>query len=1789
MGTGTGGALNGATVNANDIANINRGNVRASIASYAGTLVTALRTQAQFTGAGPEDILGSSSIVPLPINTRRRTTTLSYAIEATDSDEVPASVRTTLTISATVPNPTPGGDPITVLTSVTLNSSSIYGRRLSLFFNMSIAPVLSLDGAELQTGTAVEPGAFVTLTLSIDHPYPGTNADQSGTQDVQATSGGAFIVSNGWGPVGRAMIERHRQLLQKNTAANPGQNFVEPVLGESLAMLGYAWLAQVARTHQLAERLGNAVVLYQHAVGIVGMSPSLPPANVTAPYVDLPFNALGVIQRTGRPQGGGPPTEQETAALFTLIHLSSVLESGSIEQTQPGLQAVSTVKLLDVASQSQKIYDFNSVGVFDALRSQLVNYDSAFLQRRRSDIGAGARIIMHQNGQIQQALWKGFGYFEIKSIGNSTRIGAIIGGGYNGGFATTNWPPPELNSFADLSVRTPSITPLNTRVGISGPDSYGLLPTGGDPLNLVTGDYFYTVDDITAGNGPFPYTLAFQRSYDSGRSGAGTTLGPGWRHGFDLAVSPDSDGFEGMAATSVQAGAVSIASMFAMLDILNNAGAEPLANVAVATLVAQYWMEQLTRNVLRVARPGAVESFVRLSDGTWNPPIASNSELSATTWEGPYTLQTGDGLTLQFTAGTPSAPGRITRWASAAGARVDFTYVGGNLTTVTSNLNRTLTFAYTSGRLSSVSDGNGRSVTYTYVSGRLERVTDPLGHVTRYTYDTGGRLQSIFYPAFPADAFVTNIYSDLGQVIEQRDGNGNLTTVFVAGRRTELAEPSGNRHVWYFDPLGKPVLEVQDYGYNADNSLRLNLQTATVFDGQSRPATVIQPEGNRTVITYDRYSRPLTITSHPKPGSTLAPLVQGFAYTVPLAGRDNFRRVARTTDPRGNVTSYNVQNSNGNVRAMTQPRVTRGSSTTLVNPVTSYTYTTVGLLQEETDPEGRVTTYEYDTAGNLTARTGDAGRLNLRTTWTYDAVGNALTTVTPRGNVSGTNPAPFTTTFTYDAKRRLTQALLGVGTRTGYIYDDDDRVIQVRRLISTTPSVVQRTFTAYTRTGKVLRVTDEGNVRVTYAYDGADRMSSATSSSGRRTRYFYDRLSRLTGLREDVPGTLDPSITVNRGDVLRETRGYTANGLLLFLRSFRTASVSDPMSFAYDGFDRLSRITHPPANPAPARFEDFGYDANGNRTLHRTRAGRDILMNYDALNRLLTRAVPPNPNAPAVDYTHGYDLSGRLLRLGRSGDAAPIIYDYDTAGRLTAETDAAGRALTYALDADGNRVTLTWPSTGGQATFEYDGAGKVLRIREAAQQIVAYTYDFLPRRLSASYSNGVVSSWTWRLNSTLERVAHTLPAGAGIVAFDYRYNTENAVSARLVSDATYLPGTGNPALAPGVRSYAVNGLNQYAQVAGVPYSYDEDGNLTGDGVWTYGHDTEGRLVSATRPGTVIGFGYDAAGRRRSRALNGVETQVLWSGDQEVAEYDGGGALLQRFMWGLMGPDEILAVIGVTGGTSARRRFHHADGTGSTVALTNNLGVVLEKHAYTPFGVGNANGGTPWRYTGRRLDAETGLYHLRARDYSPLLGRFIQPDPIGIAGGINLYAYVENDPLNRTDPSGLWTVYLQFGGNLVGGLGIEGSVGVYLNTNGPLGIPDIGVFRSIGFGTGAGVGLSGGIGVSRQFENFEGNAVTTTVQGGVVAGTLNFPAPTPGAAVGSSFSEGPTGGSVSLGPRSVGATLVRANTRTYGIADLATYLAGMIVGPSRSPAVREASLSTPSSGLYIGEAALQKRR
>ena len=169
------------------------------------------------------------------------------------------------------------------------------------------------------------------------------------------------------------------------------------------------------------------------------------------------------------------------------------------------------------------------------------------------------------------------------------------------------------------------------------------------------------------------------------------------------------------------------------------------------------------------------------------------------------------------------------------------------------------------------------------------------------------------------------------------------------------------------------------------------------------------------------------------------------------------------------------------------------------------------------------------------------------------------------------------------------------------------------------------------------------------------------------------------------------------------------------------------------------------------------------------------------------------------------------------------------------------------------------------------------------------------------------------------------------------------------------------------------------------------------------------------------------GRMVSRTVGGETRSYCYDGDRVIAEYDGSGTLLRRYVYG-PGIDERIAVVDYEF-TDIAYLYHH-DGLGSVRALSDYTREIHERYDYTVFGeptISDANGdpltesayGNPYMFTGRRYDPNTGLYNYRARWYQAEIGRFIQPDPIRYEDDYNLYRYVVNNPINKSDPLGLY--------------------------------------------------------------------------------------------------------------------------------------------------------------------------
>ncbi|HEY7752964.1 MAG TPA: RHS repeat-associated core domain-containing protein, partial [Steroidobacteraceae bacterium] len=295
-----------------------------------------------------------------------------------------------------------------------------------------------------------------------------------------------------------------------------------------------------------------------------------------------------------------------------------------------------------------------------------------------------------------------------------------------------------------------------------------------------------------------------------------------------------------------------------------------------------------------------------------------------------------------------------------------------------------------------------------------------------------------------------------------------------------------------------------------------------------------------------------------------------------------------------------------------------------------------------------------------------------------------------------------------------------------------------------------------------------------------------------------------------------------------------------------------------------------------------------------------------------------------------------------------------------------------------------------------------------------YDWDTLSRRdLVKLNANAFNMDLAYEADDDLATLAHTGPAP---LTFTFGRNYSGQITSLTASDGAFLS---RPVNTVGT-AYVPNRLNQYASVGGTGFSPDANGNLTSDGVYTFEYDEENRLRSAVGGGFTTSYEYDPLGRRRAKVVNGVTTKYVSDNAEEVEERDGSNVVLRRYVYG-SGIDERIAMLDSSACTGGRC-FYLTNWQGSTTTLVNQTGSTLNAtYHYGPYGEGtnwspaDALTGNPFRYTGRRVDPETGLYYYRARYYSPRLGRFLQTDPVGGGNDLNIYAYVRNDPINYLDP------------------------------------------------------------------------------------------------------------------------------------------------------------------------------
>jgi len=264
-----------------------------------------------------------------------------------------------------------------------------------------------------------------------------------------------------------------------------------------------------------------------------------------------------------------------------------------------------------------------------------------------------------------------------------------------------------------------------------------------------------------------------------------------------------------------------------------------------------------------------------------------------------------------------------------------------------------------------------------------------------------------------------------------------------------------------------------------------------------------------------------------------------------------------------------------------------------------------------------------------------------------------------------------------------------------------------------------------------------------------------------------------------------------------------------------------------------------------------------------------------------------------------------------------------------------------------------------------------------------------------------------------------------------------------------------PSYNPETTDYAYNPGNILASADGTTYTHDNNGNRIqksgSDGTTTYTYDSLNRLTQVVKGPQTTQYIYNGLGQRVAKIDNGVRTNYLVDPNgilpQVLAEMDASNNLMAYYVY-----DGIGLVAKVT--SENNYYFYHYDGLGSTIAITDSNGEVVNTYAYSPEGLVGVQETipNPFQYVGRfGVMAEgNGLYYMRARYYDPEVGRFINKDPIGYLGGLNLFTYTRNDFVNVVDPLGLiplHEIFLWVDGKLVplvvaGGFVVGGGYTIY---------------------------------------------------------------------------------------------------------------------------------------------------
>lgn len=653
-----------------------------------------------------------------------------------------------------------------------------------------------------------------------------------------------------------------------------------------------------------------------------------------------------------------------------------------------------------------------------------------------------------------------------------------------------------------------------------------------------------------------------------------------------------------------------------------------------------------------------------------------------------------------------------------------------------------------------------------------------------------------------------------------------------------------------------------------------------------------------------------------------------------------------------------------------------------------------------TDPAGGNWEFGYDEAGNDTLSRSPHGA-----TWrfVYDSNGDLIRSIDPLGH-ERTRQRSADRIVMYDSVGLVEDARFDALGRNVAYYDALGKAVQTELDDCGNPVVTRYPDNTVTRIefdgeGDPTRIVDELGRESRFERNEDETLISMIRPDGHTESFRFSR-------REELIEIANAS-----GEVA--TIEYDAEG-----RSYRIVYFDGRVeSFEFDGLDNPVTVSD------GVTGEALGWAEYDHDDLIREwfPDGRDAHAEYNERGEI----VQLRNNDVRLEYE--WDAESKIVVA--QSDQARIEYEYDLRGDCTSVLADSGRRLEYEWD---SRQRLTRVTDSGAWTyhFTYDVRNLVTELVLPNRCRQQFLYDALHRMVERRVLRPDGSALVWR--------RFHYDAAGRLTAYDDSARGQRRFEYDGIDFLTAIhdePGgiepwphdrNGNVIRTPDGRAVTYGRGDRAIRVGDESREYDRRGNLVGisgpQGDSRFEYTGEGWLRSAQLPdGTTLQFEYDALARRTAKIVNGQRTTYTWDGVHLFAEASPGRSTDYLFLPGSF------FVVGTT--YEGRHYSYVLDHLGTPTELLDDGGNVVWAGDYTAYGQlrqpSDGRVPQPIRFQGQYCDAELGWHYARYRYYDPTLGRFTCTDPLGLNGGLNLYAYAPN-PINWVDPFGL--VHVTVNGN-----------------------------------------------------------------------------------------------------------------------------------------------------------------